>query len=189
MSDVVSFWMENKSCVGKLALTIGDQSLVIYRERYYLLKGGTAETRGGKPLRYSLSSLPATWKLALKGGLQALPAAAQAEPDSDPVAMIPKRPRVKKEQLIVPEPQLETVPVEIEEVPLKAAKPAKRADKPAPQEPVIANCPNCSSRHEIPLEKGKSGKPFFITCNKCTSEFAVRFVQVTMFQAQVAGFK
>jgi transposase-like protein len=53
----------------------------------------------------------------------------------------------------------------------------------------MANCPYCNARHEIQVEKGKNGKPFFMACSKCKSEFAVRFVPVAMYQAQVAGFR
>ena len=37
-------------------------------------------------------------------------------------------------------------------------------------------------------EKGKSGKPFLLVCSKCNGDFAVRFVEVTIYQAEVAGF-
>jgi ssDNA-binding Zn-finger/Zn-ribbon topoisomerase 1 len=61
--------------------------------------------------------------------------------------------------------------------------------KPVTQTTVAAVCPNCNNRHEIPLEKGKNGKPFFMACAKCKTDFAVRFVQVMSYQAQVAGFR
>lgn len=189
MSEAVSFWMDNKSCVGKVALTIGDLSLVIYRERYYLLKDGTAEVKGGKPVRYSLSSLPAPWKLALKGAQPVVLEAPLTAPATEPVIIAPKRPRKIKEPPIMPEEHRETEPVKVETAPVKVVKPAKKVEKPAALDPVLANCPYCSHRHEIPVEKGKSGKAFFVACAKCTNEFAVRFVQVTVFQAQVAGFK
>ena len=70
MSEAVSFWMDNKNCTGKIVVISGDQTLVFYRDRYYVLKDGTAQTKGGKPLRYSLSSLPVPWKRALKGEAQ-----------------------------------------------------------------------------------------------------------------------
>lgn len=54
---------------------------------------------------------------------------------------------------------------------------------------VGATCPYCQHKQDIPFEKGKNGKPFFVACSRCTTEFAVRFVPVTMYQAQVAAFK
>ncbi|MBI5484513.1 MAG: hypothetical protein HY888_08630 [Deltaproteobacteria bacterium] len=57
------------------------------------------------------------------------------------------------------------------------------------QTSVAANCPYCNHKHELPFEKGKNGKPFFVACTRCNTEFAVRFVPVTIYQAQVAAFK
>ena len=54
---------------------------------------------------------------------------------------------------------------------------------------VAAICPYCNHKQDLPFEKGKSGKPFFAVCVRCSTEFAVRFVPVTMYQAQVAAFK
>ena len=54
---------------------------------------------------------------------------------------------------------------------------------------VAATCPYCSHKQDLPFEKGKNGKPFFAACVRCSTEFAVRFVPVTMYQAQVAAFK
>ena len=90
----------------------------------------------------------------------------------------------------MPEPQHEAAPEKIEKTPQPIARtPRKVEAKTASQPPVVASCPYCNARHEIPVEKGKNGKSFFMSCSKCTNEFAVRFVQVTMYQAQVAGFR
>lgn len=71
-----------------------------------------------------------------------------------------------------------------------AAKPAKKAEpRLLPQSIVVANCPYCNHKHELALEKGKNGKPFFVACARCTVEFAVRYVPVTVYQAQVAAFR
>ncbi|MDD5287051.1 MAG: hypothetical protein PHD54_14455, partial [Desulfuromonadaceae bacterium] len=59
----------------------------------------------------------------------------------------------------------------------------------AAQTVVVANCPYCNHKHDLPIEKGKNGKPFFVACIRCSTEFAVRFVPVTMYQAQVAAFR
>jgi hypothetical protein len=57
------------------------------------------------------------------------------------------------------------------------------------QTAVEATCPYCHHKQDLPFEKGKNGKPFFVTCARCNSEFAVRFVPVTLYQAQIAAFK
>ena len=67
MAESVTFSLDNKHSVGTKAAQLGDQLLVNYRDRFYLIMNGTALMKGGKPLRYSLSSLPAVWKKALRG--------------------------------------------------------------------------------------------------------------------------
>jgi len=189
MGEAVTFWMENKNCVGKTAAIIEDQVLVAYRDRYYLLQGGVALIKGGKPLRYSQSSLPPHWKRALKGELQ-LPAAVPTVFDSIPDPIAQKSGRKKAEKPAMTEQKQEAAVEKSTEVASPAIKsPKKNETKPAIQPAVVANCPYCNARHEMEAEKGKSGKPFFIACNKCTREFAVRFVPVTIYQAQVAGFR
>jgi len=189
MGESVVFWLDNRNCAGIRAAAIGDHLLVLYRDRYYVVTDGAAQSRGGKPLRYSTSSLPTPWKRALKGDL---PAAIAVPPDTDPTfAQQPRKlVRKKKEKPVMPEPELETTTAKGENASLPLAKtPRKVEAKPSAQAPVVAHCPYCNARHEIPVEKGKNGKPFFISCNRCKSDFAVRFVQVTVFQAQVAGFR
>ena len=186
MSESIMFWLDNKNSAGTKAVVIGDQALVLYRNRYYVVTGGAAQTKGGKPLRYSMSSLPSVWKRALKGDIQPLVTSPSGK-DSGPITHPPKRERLKAEKPTMPELPQETAPEKSEKAPAKA--PRKTETKPAIQLPVVANCPYCSTRHEIPVGKGKNGKPFFMACIKCKTEFAVRFVQVTMYQAQVAGFR
>jgi len=57
------------------------------------------------------------------------------------------------------------------------------------QSVVSATCPYCNHKQDLPIEKGRNGKPFFATCSRCSTDFAVRFVPVTVYQAQVAAFK
>jgi hypothetical protein len=88
---------------------------------------------------------------------------------------------------------------EAPEKPHKAARKAaaKAVDKPATipavsppvQTSVPVDCPYCQQQQDFPVEKGRSGKPFFHICTKCREEFAVRFEQVTVYRAQVAGFR
>lgn len=185
MSEAVSFWMDNKNCTGKIVVELGEQTLVFYRDRYYVLKDGAALSKGGKPVRYSLSSLPVPWKRALKGEEQ-VPVALPEE--REPLEKTPKQLRTKKEKPVMPEPIPETAAPLPEKQLVKAHKPANKADKHSAKAPVIALCPYCKASHEIPLEKGKSGKPFLLACSKCSGDFAVRFVEVTIYQAEVAGF-
>jgi hypothetical protein len=112
------------------------------------------------------------------------------EDEAMPQVSVTKRVRPKKEkEAAMPEaaPQpVVTTPAAAKPAP----KPAKKAEvKPAPQSTVPAQCPYCGQRHELPVEKGRNGKPFFVTCTRCSVDFAVRYVPVTQFQAQVAGFK
>ncbi len=76
-------------------------------------------------------------------------------------------------------------------VPVAAKKSAAAEVKPVKiiQAVVATTCPYCSHKQDLPFEKGKNGKPFFVVCVRCSTEFAVRFVPVTMYQAQVAAFK
>ena len=189
MNEPVSFWLENRNCAGIKAAELGDQVLVLYRDRYYVVTGGAAQTRAGKPLRFSLSSLPATWKRALKGEVLP-PVTLPSETEVLPTATTSRRERKKTEEPVMTELHQETAPEKSEKTDLPLAKARRKGEaKPVHQPPVVANCPYCNARHEIPVEKGKNGKPFFLPCSRCKAEFAVRFVQVTLFQAQVAGFR
>jgi hypothetical protein len=197
MSESVQFWLENKMSAGIKVAAIGDQVLVVYREKYYVIEKDAAHTRGGKPLRYSKSSMPAIWKRALRG--ETLPPDSLIMPADDalPVASAPKREQVKK---INPQmPAKPAVQMLVSDQPAAKASSAsgsktvrnpKKTDiKPLAKISVTAACPHCNNRHELPLEKGKSGKPFFMVCERCAAEFAVRFVPVMMYQAQVAAFR
>ncbi len=86
----------------------------------------------------------------------------------------------------------EAVPLAARPAPAAAKKSATATDvKPVKisQATIAATCPYCSHKQDLPFEKGKNGKPFFVACVRCSSEFAVRFVPVTLYQAQVAAFK
>lgn len=195
MSESVQFWLDNKMSAGIKAAEIGDQQLVVYREKFYVVEKGAARMKGGKPLHYSKSSMPLIWKKALRG--ESPPPADLYPPPDDalPEPSVTKRVRVKKEKQPSPTPTEETImaiePVRPEAPP--QGKPPKlsrqSAGKPAAQASVAANCPYCNQKHELSLEKGKQGKPFFVSCTKCQAEFGVRFVPVTIYQAQVAGFQ
>ena len=194
MSEAISFWLDNKTASAQKIAEIGDQLLVDYRGKFYVIVNGTAVMKGSRPLHYSKSSMPAIWKKAMRGEA---PAVMPSDPEDDilPMASVTKRVRMKKEKEPAPMPDTTPATLQQTDVPKAAATPkshrpaVKTETKPAPQTIVPAQCPYCSQKHEIPVEKGKNGKPFFVTCSKCSTDFAVRFVSVTMFQAQVAGFR
>jgi hypothetical protein len=197
MSESVQFWLDNKMSAGIKVAAIGDQVLVAYREKFYVIEKDAAHTKGGKPIRYSNSSMPAIWKRALKGEI--LPAETLIKPADDafPVSTDSKQEREKKKS---PKPSVSTAVQSLKSEPfvanslsdgpktLRSVK--KKADiKSMAQTTVTVACPQCNQRHELFLDKGKSGKPFFMACEKCKGDFAVRFVPVIVYQAQVAGFR
>ena len=197
MAEIVTFWLDNKSSAGTKVARFGNQILVNYRERFYIVESGAALTKAGKPLRYSRSSLPAIWKKMLRGDTPPVDAPAPVEAGTSATSAVNGKKQVRKEKKVPDMPErtpveaTQTVPgVEPRAIPpVKSKVIRKPAGKPAAQTLVVAECPYCNQTHEIPVEKGRNGKPFFKTCNKCRNDFAVRFVQVTIYQSQVAGFE
>jgi hypothetical protein len=203
MAEAVSFWLDNKMSSGVKVAEIGGQTLVSYRDKFYIVEKGAALMKGSRPLHYSKSSIPTIWRKVMRG----VPVAA-AEPQNEenmPMATTTKRERskVKKETAdgtglkeqpqisheVVEAAELKTAAPQITAVRPKPARPVrKNAPGPAQQTVVVTVCPYCSHRHDIPLEKGKGGKAFLMSCARCGLEFAVRFVPVTVYQAQVAAF-
>ncbi len=189
MSESVSFWMDNRNCAGTKVAVIGDQALVLYRDRYHVVKDGAAQTKGGKTLRFSSSSLPSCWKRALKGDV-IQPVTDLPGKNSALRNHPPKRERRKVEKTTMPELQQEATPEKSEKTPSQNKRTSRKAgSKQAIQPPIVAHCPYCNVRHDISVEKGKIGKPFFMSCIKCGNDFAVRLVQVIMYKAEVAGFR
>jgi hypothetical protein len=198
MAEGVKFWLENKNVAGNRVGSLADQVLVEYRSRFYLVAEGAAVMKGGKPLRYSLTTLPADWKKILKE--DAATTAAAVTPNAEP-ADPAKRPTARKARVRTAPMSESTPAAPLSEAPEKAQKAARKAvahtagplatgpvANPPVQTSVPVECPYCQQKQEIPLEKGRSGKPFFQSCVKCQADFAVRFVAVTRYQAQVAGF-
>jgi hypothetical protein len=197
MSESVQFWLDNKMSAGIKIAAIGEQVLVAYREKFYVVEKDAAHTRGGKPLRYSNSSLPAIWKKALRGETLSAEALIMPADDALPVSTTTKRVRVHKKNppsdLTLTEVQLvtsdQTVVHSSSVNNSKSVRSLKKVGiKPLSQATVATACPHCNHRHELPLEKGRNGKPFFMTCDRCKTDFAVRFVPAMVYQAQVAGF-
>jgi len=197
MEEAVTFWLDNKISSGFKVAEIGNQILVSYRDKYYVIVGGAALMKGVRPLHYSKSSMPLLWKKAMKGILPPqLTAVVQPDDENLPVTTSTKKERIKMPKpdasaadLIEPRPQVERP----QQAAPKQSSNSKAASELKPirvsQSVVVANCPYCNHKHDLPVEKGKNGKPFFVACVRCSVEFAVRFVPVTMYQAQVAAFK
>ncbi|RII30511.1 MAG: hypothetical protein CXR30_05870 [Geobacter sp.] len=199
MSESVQFWLDNKMSAGIKVAEIGDQLLVLYRDKFYVVEQGVARMNGGKPLHYSKSSMPAVWKKALRGEAPATEALKMSSDESLPMATSTKRIRLKSDAAEPLSPAQAEAP---SAAPVRSPlKPKSVAEANAPvtanklkssqatqQTSVIAHCPYCNHKHDLPLDKGRNGKPFFMACTRCKSDFAVRIVPVTAYQAQVAGF-
>jgi hypothetical protein len=197
MEEAVTFWLDNKISSGFKVAEVGSQVLVSYRDKFYVVEGGAAKMKGVRPLHYSKTSMPPVWKNAMKGILPALAAVIEhPEEENLPVTTSTKKERTQMQKPAIFsadridfQPQGEKAPQG--SVKLPAHSKASTDVKPirAAQTVVVANCPYCNHKHDLPFEKGKNGKPFFVACARCSVEFAVRFVPVTMYQAQVAAFK
>ncbi len=193
MEETITFWLDNKICSGFKIATIGSQTLVSYRDKYYIVVGGAAQMKGVRPLHYSKTSMPLVWKKAMKGIMPpSIPMIDYPEDENLPVTTSTKKERtpMQKSATSISESS-EYQPQVIKPVPTAPKKTGAADIKPVKiiQAVVAATCPYCSHKQDLPFEKGKNGKPFFVVCNRCSTEFAVRFVPVTMYQAQVAAFK
>ena len=193
MEETITFWLDNKICSGFKIAEIGSQTLVSYRDKYYIIVGGAARMNGVRPLHYSKTSMPLLWKKALRGILPPPVAVTEdAEDEFLPITTSPKKERKPMQKDMTVSEFTEAVPLAARPAPAAAKKSATATDvKPVKisQATIAATCPYCSHKQDLPFEKGKNGKPFFVACVRCSSEFAVRFVPVTLYQAQVAAFK
>ncbi len=197
MEETITFWLDNKISSGFKVAEIGSQTLVSYRDKYYIVVGGAAQMKGVRPLHYSKTSMPLIWKKALKGIMPPQVAAIeQSEDEYLPVTTSSKKERTAMpKSTVTPSERFEDQPPAA--APLHSAQkrtaPSKSSSDIKPvkiaQSVVATICPYCSHKQDIPFEKGKNGKPFFVVCPRCSTEFAVRFVPVTLYQAQVAAFK
>ena len=172
MVEGVAFWLDNKNAVGTKVASLCDQVLVNYRNRFYIVADGAAVVKGNKVLRYSQSTLPADWKMILREETAPTGASAEVLPSAELAK--PIKPPVTSE---APKTDRKTAPV------------SNTAVTPSIQTAVPVECPYCSHRQDISVEKGIDEKPFFQNCDKCSGDFAVRFVVMTTYQAQVAGFR
>ncbi len=204
MAEAVSFWLDNKMSSGIKVAEAGNQTLVSYRDKFYVVEKGSALMKGSKPLHYSRSSIPTIWKKVMAGKIVHDSAFNPPDDDNMPIATATKKERVKVKKTEHDVSEIsESAPLEVVSVPpeLKmtatpksAAEPktvrsVKKAElKPAGQPTVVTVCPYCSHKHEVLLDKGKNGKAFLMSCSRCSKEFAVRFMPVTVYQAQVAAF-
>lgn len=197
MEEAVTFWLDNKVSSGFKVAEIGGQMMVSYRDKFYVVEGGAAQMKGVRPLHYSKTSMPPVWKKAMKGVLPPPEASIDLQEEENlPVSTSTKKERNKMQKSGISAADRTDKQTHEEKPQQSQAKPSTHSKasmeiKPikASQTGVVANCPYCNHKHELPVEKGKNGKPFFVACNRCSVEFAVRFVPVTMYQAQVAAFR
>ncbi len=193
MDETITFWLDNKISSGFKVADIGNQTLVSYRDKYYVVVGGAALMKGVRPLHYSKTSMPLVWKKAMKGIMPpSVIVIDHPEDENLPVTTSTKKERTSMQKNTTSISELSEDQPQVIKPVLTASKKSAVADiKPVKitQAVVAATCPYCSHKQDLPFEKGKTGKPFFVACPRCSSEFAVRFVPVTMYQAQVAAFK
>ena len=198
MEEAITFWLDNKISSGFKVAEIGGEMLVSYRDKYYLIEGGAAKMKGVRPLHYSKTSLPTVWKKAINGILPLLTTAvAQLEEENLPAAATTtKKERSKMQKTSISATDRSDFQMQGEKPQQTALKTSAHSKaftdvKPirSPQTAVVTNCPYCNHKHDLPFEKGKNGKPFFVACARCSIEFAVRFVPVIMYQSQVAAFR
>lgn len=190
MEEAITFWLDNKICSGFKIAEIGSQTLILYRDKYYIVIDGAAKMNGVRPLHYSKTSMPLLWKKALKG-IMPTPAATIEHIEDDFLHMTASIKKERKTMQNSTSPLSD--PAEVKPLTIRpAVKKTIASDiKPLKIVPisVSANCPYCNQKQDLTFEKGKNGKPFFVSCVKCNVDFAVRFVPVTVYQAQVAAFK
>jgi hypothetical protein len=197
MEETLTFWLDNKISSGFKVAEIGSKILVSYRDKFYVVEGGAAQMKGVRPLHYSKSSMPLLWKRAMKGILPPLEGKTEySEEENLPVSTSTKKERTKMQKpAISVEDRIDhTLQGEKQlQAPTKPPVHTKASTDLKPikttQTVVVANCPYCNHKHDLPFEKGKNGKPFFVICGRCNTEFGVRFVPVTIYQAQVAAFR
>jgi len=193
MEEAITFWLDNKICSGFKVAEIGRQTLVSYRDKFYLVENGAARMNGVRPLHYSKTSMPTVWKKAMKGIMPpTVPVIEHPEEENLPATTSTKKERTSMQKSITSTSELtEDQPQVIKPVQASSKKSVAADLKPVKiiQTVVAATCPYCSHKQDLPFEKGKNGKPFFVACVRCSTEFAVRFVPVTLYQAQIAAFK
>ena len=215
--DTVRFWLDrNKQVYGLVTAKAEGDLLVLYQSRYYIVRGDASILKNGRPVRFTPSTLPASWRRILTGVPENgdLPL---LEPSSTPSkwdkADAPSPFSTEKRKDEAEASHVETA-IEAttekerggtdlmsedqhgdneirkdEEVTAAAPKKSRKGEgaKPSKGEPITFTCPYCNHRAEAPSAR-KDGKPFFQTCEKCNGEFAVRIVPVTVYQAEVAAF-
>jgi|GEM_PF-962423 len=204
MVEAVSFWLDNKMSSGIKVAEAGNQALVSYRDKFYIVEKGSALMKGSKPLHYSKSSIPTNWRKVMAGKTVHDSAFNPPEDDNMPIATATKKERTKVKKIETAVSEItESAPLEVVSVqpevmvtvksnlapepkPVRSVK--KIEARPVAQPTVVTACPYCSHKHDVLLDKGKNSKAFLMSCNRCSKEFAVRFMPVTVYQAQVAAF-
>ena len=173
MEETITFWLDNKICSGFKIAEIGNQALVSYRDKYYIIVNGAARMNGVRPLHYSRTSMPLLWKKAMRGILPPPVAITEyAEDDFLPITTSTKKESKPMQKDPTVSDFSEAPPVTTKPAPALAKRPTTTAEvKPVKiiQAVVAATCPYCSNKQDLPFEKGKNGKPFFVACVRCLS--------------------
>lgn len=217
--DTVRFWLDrNKQVYGMVNARSDNELLVLYQSRYYVVRGDAAVLRSGRPVRFTASSLPASWKKLLEGvtgdGVLPLmePESASSKSNAGE-ALCPVSTENRTEEVAV-SLALETTECvedtergdvdmhiegqgqeagetkeEVKKAPVSPKRTKKGEGVKAPKvEQVAFECPYCGHKAEVLHGRKEESKPFFHTCERCSGEYGVRIVPVTVYRAEVAAF-
>lgn len=217
--DTVRFWLDrNKQVYGLVNAKSDEEILVLYQSRYYVVRGDAAVLKSGRPVRFTASSLPTSWKKILEGvpeegvlplmepdstssksnvGAALCPVSTENRTEEEAVSLVFESPECVKDterggmdmhnegqgQEVVETKE------EAKEVTVAPKRTKKGESAKAPKgEPVAFECPYCGHKGEVLHGRKEESKPFFHTCERCTGEFGLRIVPVTIYQAEVAAF-
>lgn len=210
-----TFWLKERQVTGVIVAEHGQEKLVEYAKRFYVVKGKD-------PLKkhYTQSTIPAFWKKVLSGQHSAeeltkeigvtkkdvkaaratravVRAAAKQEAKTAamPPAAVPPSPSEEQAPAHRPSrvPKEKKADASSPGAPPVEVKPAaKRKLAPSPplkpENIVYFDCPECGHPQAVDASTVKVGKAFIRACVNCGKEFGVRLVPVTTYRAEVAAF-
>lgn len=211
-----TFWLKERQVTGVIVAEHGEEKLVEYAKRLYVVKGKEPQKK-----HYTQSTIPALWKKVMSGQHSAEQLAKEIDVTKKDVkaahatrAVV--RAAAKQEAKTTATPPATVPPsssAELAPPPRKSRTPkAKKVDassqdappvepklgakrKVAPSPPLKSeniayfDCPECGQPQAVDASTVKVGKAFIRSCVKCGKEFAVRLVPVTTYRAEVAAFR
>lgn len=204
-----TFWLDNRQVTGVTVAEYGQEKLVEYSKRIYVIKDKNPNKK-----HYTQSTLPAFWKKIMKGetppppsqaGMKARtpkkaaaagvekPAAAQKQeegPPAAPAAAAAPPPGRRNARPAKPKEVAKAAP------PVEKKPTARRKAPPSPT-PSAANpdnitwlvCPYCQEAELISVLEQEVGKAHIRACRSCKKEFGVRIVPKTTYHAETAAFQ